>query len=179
MKVLIADDSQIMRKIIKANLAKLGIDKVLECADGVNACKTLIANPDIKLLFTDLNMPTMNGFELIKQLRNLPKLKALEIIVISDKLDSSSEKALEPYGIKGCVPKPFNIDSFNSIAVPIVESLQNSTAAVKKGANELKSLLENETPTITLDANGLVISFQNESFKATLENLSAVLDAVK
>lgn len=168
-----------MRKIIKANLAKLGIDKVLECADGVNACKTLVANPDIKLLFTDLNMPTMNGFELIKQIRNLPKLKALEIIVISDKLDSNSEKALESYSIKGCVPKPFNIDSFNSIAVPIIEGLQNSSADTKKNGNDFKALLENETPTIKLDSDGLLITFQNANFKVTLENLSTVLDVVK
>ncbi|MEY4504345.1 MAG: hypothetical protein RL154_639 [Pseudomonadota bacterium] len=180
MKVLIADDSQIMRKIIRTNLLKLGIDKVFDCPDGATAIKTLVANPDIKLLFTDLNMPVLSGYELIKQIRSIPKLRNLAIVVISDHLGKNADKSLDIFDVKGYVPKPFNIVNFNETTAPILEALRNPTdsdgGVSKIGLPEFIGLLGSEKPAVKLDSAGLSVIFSNYTFDVTLENFMSVAD---
>ena len=68
MKVLIVDDSSTILKIVKNTLLNEGIDEIYEALDGKQAYDTfLLHSPDI--VFTDWNMPVMNGLELIKKIR--------------------------------------------------------------------------------------------------------------
>src|SRR5690606_32258882 len=67
-KVLVVDDSDMSRKHV-ANLLRRHLFQVLESVDGMEAIKTMLDHPDIKLLITDYNMPRMDGFELVKNLR--------------------------------------------------------------------------------------------------------------
>lgn len=179
MKILIADDSQIMRKIIRTNLLKLGVNQVLECGDGATAYRTIVANPDIKILFTDLNMPVLNGYDLIKQIRSLPKFKNIEIIVISDHLGESAQQSLLAFGVTSYVPKPFNLINFNETTIPIIEALKNPVDASgnkKVGVAELLELLKKEKPAVKLDSDGLVIIFSDSSIKVTLDALISIAE---
>jgi len=80
--ILIVDDSDIYRKILKDSLKKIKLN-VAEARDGVEALKILEKNKDISLILTDYEMPTMDGLELTFRLRKKYKKDQLGIIAIS------------------------------------------------------------------------------------------------
>jgi two-component system, chemotaxis family, sensor kinase CheA len=79
--VLVVDDSPIVRELIVQALVSRGL-KVSEAGDGVEALEFLEANPSVGLLVTDIEMPRMDGLELIRSLRERTQQK-LTIIVVS------------------------------------------------------------------------------------------------
>ena len=131
MRVLIAEDSQIMRKIIKTNLKKMGVNDILEASDGEHALNAAKANPDVALLFTDLNMPVLSGLELCRALRGSGEFKKLKIVVISEFLGQNAKEAFLEIGVDGFVPKPFDLKAFNEVVIPIVESAKDPGGAVE------------------------------------------------
>ncbi|TWU51942.1 response regulator [Rubripirellula reticaptiva] len=68
-KVLLVDDSGVMRKIILRALNAIGISDVVEAADGAQAL-ALFGEESFQLVLTDWNMPNMNGLELLKAIRS-------------------------------------------------------------------------------------------------------------
>jgi two-component system chemotaxis response regulator CheY len=84
MKILVVDDSRIMRNIIKNTLQYLHQpdDEYLEAADGAEALEILLRN-QVDLLLLDWNMPRLNGLDLVKKLRNMEKFASLPIIMIT------------------------------------------------------------------------------------------------
>jgi two-component system chemotaxis response regulator CheY len=84
MKILVVDDSRIMRNIIKNTLQYLHSkdNEYLEAADGVEALDLLLHN-NIDLLLLDWNMPRLNGLDLVKKLRNMEQFVNLPIIMVT------------------------------------------------------------------------------------------------
>lgn len=84
MKILVVDDSMIMRNIIKNILAEKNISdsEILEAPDGKAAFDILDHNK-IDLLFVDWNMPELNGLELVKILRMMDKYRDLPILMVT------------------------------------------------------------------------------------------------
>ena len=110
-KVLVVDDSSTQRNML-VSLLRLHMYQVLEATDGIEAIKTILANPDIKMLITDFNMPRMDGFELIKNLRIKYEKSDLVIIgLASDSTVSLSAKFIK-YGANDFLHKPFNHEEF-------------------------------------------------------------------
>jgi len=84
MRILIVDDSRIMRSIVKNTLQALHYppDTFLEAADGDQAWALLEAQ-EVSLLLVDWNMPGLNGLELVKKLRATAKFQSLPIIMVT------------------------------------------------------------------------------------------------
>ena len=78
--IMTADDSASIRQMVSFTLKKEGYD-VIEAVDGKDALGKL--NPDVKMLITDLNMPNVDGIELIKQVRANPTFKFIPIIMLT------------------------------------------------------------------------------------------------
>ncbi|MGK9477039.1 response regulator [Melioribacter sp. OK-6-Me] len=104
--ILIADDSPTIRKFVSVALSTKGYE-IIACADGMEALEKLPGNK-IDLLITDLNMPNVDGFQLIKSIRENEEYKELPIIVLSS-LGSSEDihRGLE-YGANSYLIKPFD-----------------------------------------------------------------------
>lgn len=173
MRVLIAEDSQIMRKIIKANLAKLSVTKVYEAVDGESAFNILVANPKINLIFTDLNMPVMNGIELCKKIRLQPRFANVKIVVISEFLNETTRESFVNIGVSGFVPKPFDLKAFNDVVAPIVDSMGDKED--KNGGSfskeELVQKIKEETPMMSLTTDELTINFNKVTIKIPTEKI--------
>jgi diguanylate cyclase (GGDEF)-like protein len=122
-KVLVVDDSDMSRKHL-VNLLKRHLFQVLDAVDGVDAIKVLLENPDIKLLITDYNMPRMDGFELVKNLRY--KYDKTDLIMIG--LSGESSEALSAKFIKqganDFLRKPFHPEEFYCRIIHNLESLE-------------------------------------------------------
>lgn len=104
--ILIADDSNTIRKFVAASLQMKGFE-VVTVSDGMEAIEKLPYSK-IDLIITDLNMPNMDGFELIKTIRRSPDYKEVPIIILSS-LQSNGEiqKGLE-LGANSYLTKPFD-----------------------------------------------------------------------
>lgn len=177
MKVLIAEDSQIMRKIVKTNLLKLSVNKVYEAFDGESALAIVGANPDLDIIFTDLNMPNMNGLEFCKRIKQQPKFSKIKIIVISEYLSESIKEAFLDLGISSFVPKPFDLQNFNAVVIPIVEGIKSGgvqSGGVDFAKDDFIKKIKEEDPLVSLDTEELTISFNKISIKVSLDKILEV-----
>lgn len=125
-KTLIADDSKLMRTIILNNLTKMGVDKIHVAKDGREALNMLKINKDIDLLFLDIEMPHIDGLEIMTQLRRLGMCEETEVIFISSRLgDEKIKKRCNALGVRRFIPKPFNQEQFTNVVVPVIEAIKS------------------------------------------------------
>jgi two-component system, chemotaxis family, chemotaxis protein CheY len=111
MKILIADDSRVMRQIVSRTLRQAGYDghDLVEAADGREAYDTVVSQkPD--LVLSDWNMPELTGVEVLRQLR----ANGVQVPFGFVTSESSEEmrKAAEAAGALFLITKPFTADSF-------------------------------------------------------------------
>ncbi|MDD3646954.1 MAG: response regulator [Candidatus Dojkabacteria bacterium] len=93
-KILIAEDETFLRSIIKSKLAKSGYE-VIEVEDGEAALRS-IQNDKPDLVLLDLMMPKMNGYDVLKKIKEDPELANIPVIVLSNLgQDSDIEKGKE------------------------------------------------------------------------------------
>lgn len=104
--ILIAEDSSSVRKFVTLALKLLG-HRVIATVDGMDALEKL-PNQRIDMLITDLNMPNIDGYKLIKTVRENLEYKDLPIIILSSlSKDEDINKGLEA-GANSYLIKPFN-----------------------------------------------------------------------
>lgn len=106
--ILAVDDSASMRQMVVFALKNAGHD-VIEAVDGIDALNSAKTNK-VNLVITDVNMPNMDGIQLIKELRGLPDYRFTPILMLTT--ESSAEKKQEgkSAGATGWLVKPFNPD---------------------------------------------------------------------
>jgi len=106
-KVLVVDDSAVMRQIIKKNLKELGFGELLEAENGAAGLKKAGEEP-IDLIVSDWNMPNMTGLEFLKAVRADASLKGIAFIMVTS--ESDKEKIMEAVkaGVNQYIVKPFN-----------------------------------------------------------------------
>ena len=82
MKILTVDDSRMIRVIIKNTIKSLGFD-VVEAANADIALEVIEENQDVNLILLDWNMPGMNGYELLKILKNDDRYKHIPVMMVT------------------------------------------------------------------------------------------------
>lgn len=106
--VLIVDDSLSMRSVIKKTIRVSGfkVGEYFEAADGKEALK-ILADAWVDLVLTDINMPNMNGLELIAEMNNDQILSSIPVVMVTTEgSEKSVQKSME-MGAKGYIKKPF------------------------------------------------------------------------
>jgi len=104
-KILAVDDSKTMRDMVSFTLKGAGHDVVL-ADDGVNAL-TALTGQEVDLVITDVNMPNMNGIELVEKLRQDPRFRATPILILTTESDDSLKQRGRAAGATGWIVKPF------------------------------------------------------------------------
>jgi two-component system chemotaxis response regulator CheY len=102
--VLVVDDVQVMRSLLISSLRSLNITKVQEAHNAQSALQ-IFAKGKIDIVFLDINMPDINGLELIKQLRSLNP--NVFIIMVSGESSLDNVKQSIALGAKGFIVKPY------------------------------------------------------------------------
>lgn len=105
-KILAVDDSKTMREMVSFTLKSAGYE-IMEAEDGQDALNKLNGTK-IDAVITDLNMPNMNGFELIRALRANPSYKFTPILMLTTEGDDSKKQEGKSAGATGWIVKPFN-----------------------------------------------------------------------
>jgi two-component system chemotaxis response regulator CheY len=107
-RVLVADDSSTMRKIILRNLLAIGVPSAVEASDGNEAVR-LFAPGQFDLVLTDWNMPGKSGLEVIQEIRT--KDAKVPIIMITTEAEKSRVVQAIQAGVSDYLVKPFTPDT--------------------------------------------------------------------
>ncbi len=105
-KILIADDSPTIRKFVSLSLKMQGFE-VLTASDGMEAVE-LLPSHKIDLVITDLNMPNLDGFELIKSVRESFQHREIPIIILSSLSGAKEIEMGIKSGANSYLVKPFD-----------------------------------------------------------------------
>ena len=106
LKFLIVDDFSTMRRIVRNLLKELGHANADEAEDGVDALSKLKANK-YDFVVSDLNMPNMNGFELLRSIRADAGLKSLPVLLVTAEAKKEDIVTAAQIGASGYIVKPF------------------------------------------------------------------------
>jgi two-component system chemotaxis response regulator CheY len=109
--LLIVDDSTAIRKILLRVLTQTGLElgQVLEAGDGKEALKQMEGR-DISLVLSDINMPNMDGLELLRTLRGTPQWHDLPVVMITTEGGQARVEEAIALGATSYVRKPFSAD---------------------------------------------------------------------
>ncbi len=107
-RILTIDDSKTMRDMLMLTLAEAGFD-VLQAVDGQDGLDVLV-NEQVDVVITDINMPRMDGYEVIRQLRSNPSHKTTPILVLTTESEAEKKNLAREAGATGWMVKPFDPD---------------------------------------------------------------------
>ena len=110
MNALVIDDSKAMRTILRGILVKLGF-QVLEAADGREAIEQMELYTDITLALVDWNMPVMNGFDFIQEIRSSNAHDATKLMMVTTEAEMDSVIAALEAGADEYLMKPFTTEA--------------------------------------------------------------------
>ncbi len=108
MRVLIVDDSSMMRTMIKRvlRLSKVPVEEIYEAENGAEALE-ILETREVQLLLTDINMPVMNGIDLLRELADDDRWDGLAKVVISTDGSSLRREEVAGLDVRCYVEKPF------------------------------------------------------------------------
>ena len=123
MKILIAEDSSTVRRLIAARLAVDGYE-VIEAEDGHTALELVFSErPDLVVL--DKVMPTLDGFEVVRAIREREETRNLPIVMLSDRVSEDDVLDGLDLGVDEYMPKPF---SPHELSRRVRRALERTTA---------------------------------------------------
>ncbi|MES1164241.1 MAG: response regulator [Verrucomicrobiota bacterium] len=108
-KILIVDDSRTIRQLVGTVLLQAGF-LVVEAEDGLQGVSTIDAQRDIDLVICDINMPNMNGIEMLTAVKANPRNAALPVVMLTTEGSADLIQQAKRLGAKGWVVKPFKPD---------------------------------------------------------------------
>jgi two-component system chemotaxis response regulator CheY len=105
-QILLVDDSPSVRQQVRLALTEAGYT-VIEANDGLDGLAKLAATPDVGLIISDINMPQMNGLEMIEKLRSDGKNVGLPVLMLTSEGEPALIARAKKAGVKAWVVKPF------------------------------------------------------------------------
>lgn len=110
LKVLVVDDSPLARKHIRRVLSALGIKQITEAENGLEAVE-ILDHSLFDLVFTDYNMPEMDGEKLTRHIRRKSLQRSIPILMVTSEENGRRLAAVQQAGVSGICDKPFDTDT--------------------------------------------------------------------
>ena len=119
--VLIVDDSATIRQMVKKTMQMAGLDisEVYEASNGIEALAQLADN-DIDVILVDINMPTMNGVQLLTRMKQSTRLQDIPIVIASTEGSKQRIEQMMQFGASGYVRKPFQPEQLRDVLAPLL-----------------------------------------------------------
>lgn len=128
LRILIVDDYEMVRIMLKRCLSQLGYTNVDEATDGKQGLEMLqaatAAQKPYSVVFSDLNMPRMNGFELLATCRKMPEFQKVPFVIISAEAESDYISQALQHGANDYIIKPFSTQTLQKKLEKINELLK-------------------------------------------------------
>ncbi len=122
-RALIVDDSSVMRKIVERALRQAGLDSLVvhEAGSGAEGLEVLKAKP-VDLILSDINMPTMDGLEFLRQIRAQNLAQGVPVMMITTESSEEHVKQAIQAGARGYIRKPFTAEQVKERVLPLVRA---------------------------------------------------------
>lgn len=117
--IMTADDSASIRQMVSFTLKDAGYN-VVEASDGRDAIDKLNGTT-INMLISDVNMPNMDGIELVRQVRTNPAYKFIPIIMLTTESQDSKKQEGKQAGATGWIVKPFKPEQLLSVVKKVLK----------------------------------------------------------
>ena len=119
--VLIVDDSTVIRQMVKRtmDLAGLDVGEIYEASNGIEALAQL-NDHDVAVMLVDINMPTMNGVQLLTRMKENHRLQGIPIVIVSTEGSKQRIEQLQAIGAFGYVRKPFQPEQLRDVLKPLI-----------------------------------------------------------
>ncbi|MDZ8050705.1 MAG: response regulator [Aulosira sp. ZfuVER01] len=117
--LLIVDDAISLRQTLSLTLQKSGY-QVLQAQNGVEALEQLQMHPEIQVVISDLEMPRMNGFELLSHVRHNPSFAEIPIVILTSRSAEKHRQLAESLGATAYLNKPYLEDKLISIVAELI-----------------------------------------------------------
>ena len=118
--ILSVDDSASVRQMVKMTLTGVGYT-VLQAANGAEGLAKA-RETAVDMVVTDLNMPVMNGLDLIRELRKLPAYKGVPILFLTTESDAAIKQEAKAAGATGWITKPFEQEKLVAVVKKVLGS---------------------------------------------------------
>lgn len=118
--ILTVDDSASMRQMIKMTLSGAGY-QIIEAGDGAQGLAAARA-AQVHMVLTDLNMPVMDGVTLVRELRKLPTMTGVPIILVTTESEAEKKAQAKAAGATGWITKPFQPEQLVTLAKKVLGS---------------------------------------------------------
>ncbi len=118
--VLVVEDSKAIRSMIRMALEEAGGFLVAEAGNGFEALKALPVQ-HLDLIITDINMPDINGLELIGYVKSNPTYSTIPLVIVSTEKTEEDKKRGLALGASGYVVKPFKKEDLMAIVMKVLE----------------------------------------------------------
>jgi two-component system chemotaxis response regulator CheY len=120
--ILIVDDSQTMRAVLHKTIDMAGIEigKIFEAGNGKEALEVL-EKEWVDIVFADINMPVMNGIEMVEAMIKQGYMDTTPVVVISTEGSKTRLESLKSMGVKGFLRKPISPELFKSVVDGVLQ----------------------------------------------------------
>jgi two-component system chemotaxis response regulator CheY len=120
-RALIVDDSSVMRKIVERTLRQAGLDSLVvhEAGSGTEGLDVL-RTETVDLILSDINMPSMDGLEFLRQIRAQNLAPGVPVVMITTESSEEHVKQAIQSGAQGYIRKPFTSEQVKERVLPLV-----------------------------------------------------------
>jgi two-component system chemotaxis response regulator CheY len=122
-RALIVDDSSVMRKIVERALRQAGLDSLVvhEAANGFEGLD-LLKTKQVDLILSDINMPSMDGLEFLRQIQAQKLAPGVPVIMITTESSEEHVKQAIQSGARGYIRKPFTAEQVKERVLPLLSA---------------------------------------------------------
>ena len=122
LKFLIVDDFSTMRRIVRGLLKEIGYNNAEEAEDGAVALQ-MLKNAKFDFVVSDINMPNMNGFDLLKAVKADDSLKHIPVLMVTAEARKEDIVLAAQSGAAGYIVKPFTKATLEEIVLKMMQML--------------------------------------------------------
>ncbi|WP_396593971.1 response regulator [Brevundimonas sp. R86498] len=108
LRVLVVDDQQTIRSLVRIGLKEIGITDVEDAVDGEDGLRALLEHKS-HLVISDYNMPKLDGLNFLRAVRATPALKNTGFIMLTGRADSDLVQRAQQFGVNNYLVKPFTV----------------------------------------------------------------------
>ena len=122
-RALIVDDSSVMRKIVERSLRQAGLDPLVvhEAGSGIEGLD-LLRVKQVDLILSDINMPSMDGLEFLRQIRAQNLAPGVPVVMITTESSEEHVKQAILAGAQGYIRKPFTAEQVKERVLPLINA---------------------------------------------------------
>jgi two-component system chemotaxis response regulator CheY len=127
--MLVVDDSPVTRKMVRRALGLCGLEvaEVYEAGDGAEALEAL-SRHHVDLVLADINMPVMNGMELVERMSKDPELSNVPVVIVATPMSQDRVEQVLDRGARAYLAKPFRPEALRDVVIQILGQAGGSDA---------------------------------------------------